>query len=159
MQPLAPGRLDEGRQTQSLDLRLHHLGGSDYIGEVQPFVWVQVESDLVRDFRLARGAAPWMQLQPARLGDRDQTAHIERGDIGRARLDSDQLQARVRPRHCVTLEEGLAGDALRRANDRGRPVRHMGQNPLGRRFIVARQIGLGDRRPVIHGGPQHLVGT
>ena len=33
----------------------------------------------------------------------------------------------------------------------------MGQDPLSRRLVVARQIGLGDRRPVAHGGPQHLV--
>ena len=35
----------------------------------------------------------------------------------------------------------------------------MGQNPLGRRLIVSRQVGLGDRGPVAHSGPQHLVGA
>mgnify|MGYP003352537577 CR=1 FL=1 len=48
-----------------LNLRFHDLGRGDDVGEVQPLVRIQVEGDLVRDFRLAGRTAPGVQFQPA----------------------------------------------------------------------------------------------
>ena len=158
MQPLAPRRLDEGMQASFFQLGLDRLGGGDDRREIQTLVGIEVEGDLLRRLGIARSTAPGVQFQSARLGHGDQAADIGHGHIGMARLHIDQLEARIGPRHGVTLEEGLALDPVRRPDDGDRPVRDMGQYPLRRRLVVARQIPLGDGGATLVRRPQDLVG-
>jgi len=65
VQALAAGRLDEGSEAQRLQPRLQRPGGGDDVVEVQTFVGIQVEGDLLGRLGIARLAAPRMQLQPA----------------------------------------------------------------------------------------------
>jgi len=159
MQPLAAGRLDEGMHPLGLQRRPHRLGRRNDRRKIQSLVRVEVESYLFRRFRIARPTAPGVQLEPPRLGDGDQAADIDDGDIGFALVHVDQLQARVRPRHGVALEEGLAAYPVRRPDDRNRPVGDVWQNALRRHFVIAGQVRLGDGWPSINGRPQDLVGT
>ena len=59
--------------------------------------------------------------------------------------------------HGVALEELLlAVDAVGHADDRARPALDVADHPGADRFVVARQIELGDRLAVAGVGPQRL---
>ena len=59
----------------------------------------------------------------------------------------------------MALEEGLAGDAVGRADDRSRAVGDVGEHAVGRGLIITREVGLGQRRAAVACRPQDLVGA
>ncbi|MNJ68184.1 hypothetical protein D3C77_644090 [compost metagenome] len=99
-----------------------------------------------------------MQLQPARLGQGDQAADVRHRHIGFAFLDVDQLQPRAMAGHGVALEEALALDPVGRADDGDRTIGDMGQKALGDPFVIAGEVGLGDRWASVMSRPEGLAG-
>ena len=104
-------------------------------------------------------ASPGMKLQHRDLPHRH---HAGFGIDREVRLaftrDANGFRVRLQSRHDMALKKLLAADAIRRAHDRKRPPRDVRQNARRGDFVVADEIGFGDRARIFCGWPQLLVG-
>ena len=99
-----------------------------------------------------------MQLDGADLRDGGQSFDTVDLQIGLlVAKHRHQFQQVGRPRHGMTLEELLAADPVRCADDRAGSSLDMLDQPRADRFVIAGKILLGDRPAVVGIRPERLV--
>ena len=150
VQPLSAGRLAEADKPEVIQPVAHLPCGFDDRRERNVGAGIEIEHKTARHLRLLRLAIPGMQLESANLRDGNEAFHAVDLQIGLLVAEHrHQFQQVGGSRHGMALEELLAADPVRRADDRARPALDMLDQPRTDRFVIAGQILLGDRLAVV----------
>jgi len=141
---LAAGGFHDRLETEIVQPLAHHLGGQRDRRERHVGRWIEIEDEAIGLVQRVDMGLPGMDLEDAELHQGDEVpdgTHAQQlflvlGILHRA---DAALQGLLR----MALEKAFAGDAVRIAHHRHRPVAHVQQQCLRHPFVVARDVELG----------------
>ena len=160
VQTLAPGRLEEALEAQLLEPLTQLARRLDH--RFQPHVrrGIEIKHQPAGHFRPTGNAVPRMQLQRGDLRQRGEsidTIDLEiRLAVPRDPRKADQAREAA---HGVALEESLAADTIRAADQGAGSTLDVRQHPLADRREIVGEFALGDGTAIARIRPDHFVGV